>query len=49
VRIADSACPNRQCVKTGWRSAPGSAIVCLPNRVAVILDGRAPGVDAVSR
>jgi hypothetical protein len=49
VRIAASACPNQLCVKAGWRGAPGSAVVCLPNRVAVILDGRAAGVDAVSR
>ncbi len=49
VRIVSSPCPNGQCRKAGWQGSPGAAVVCVPNRVAVILDGRSPGVDAVSR
>ena len=33
VRVVESPCPNKLCVKQGWISS--GAIVCLPNRVVV--------------
>jgi len=47
IRIADSPCPHKICVRTGWIDRAGCMIVCLPNRVVVRVEGDA-GVDAVS-
>lgn len=48
VRMVDSACPDKLCVRTGWISRPGESIVCLPNRVVVeIVSGGGP--DVVNR
>lgn len=47
VRVADSPCPNKLCVRQGWTER--GAIICLPNRVVVTIGGDAEGgVDAVS-
>jgi len=35
VRIKDSPCPNKLCIHQGWIDT--GAIVCLPNRVLVII------------
>ncbi len=35
VAITESDCPGTDCVRTGWISAAGRSIVCLPNRVEV--------------
>ncbi len=48
VAITESTCPGGDCVHSGWISAPGRSIVCLPNRVEVRLTG-AGDVDAVVR
>lgn len=50
VSITASDCPGGDCVHSGWVSAPGRSIVCLPNRVELRLVGEAPpdGVDGVS-
>jgi len=47
IRIAESPCPHKICVRTGWIGRSGRMIVCLPNRVVVRVEGEA-GVDAVS-
>jgi hypothetical protein len=50
VRIIDSPCRNRLCIQQGWVTS--GAIVCLPNRVVVTIQGRDTdhGVfDAVTR
>lgn len=49
VSVTASDCPGADCVHSGWLSAPGRSIVCLPNRVEVRLVGGAPaGVDGVT-
>ncbi len=50
VRISDSPCPNRLCVRQGWIRA--GSVACLPNRVTVTISGHqgpAEDVDAVTR
>ena len=49
VRIKDSDCPGKLCVKQGWIDR--GAIVCLPNRVIVRLNngGDSTKLDAVTR
>ncbi|MFB0506233.1 MAG: NusG domain II-containing protein [Thermodesulfobacteriota bacterium] len=50
VRIVDSPCPYKLCVKSGSIRMSGENLICLPNKVVVRIagdDGEA--VDAVSR
>jgi hypothetical protein len=49
VRILDSPCHNKLCVRQGWTER--GAIVCLPNRVIVTIDrgkGKKETIDAVT-
>jgi len=39
VRVADADCPNRICVRTGWRSREGEVIVCVPNKTVIRIVG----------
>ena len=49
IRIIDSNCPDKTCVKTGELSKSGDASVCVPNRVAVEINGdNADGVDIMA-
>jgi hypothetical protein len=45
-----STCRNQDCVRMGKITRPGQIIVCLPNRVMVILEGdrEEGGLDAVA-
>ena len=47
VRVAESDCPNQDCVRTGAISRAGQSIVCLPARVAVTIEGAAAGYDVI--
>ena len=50
VRVLDSPCPLKLCVKSGPISRSGENLVCLPNRVVIRVKGEGePSVDAVSR
>ena len=49
VRMVDSACPDKLCVKTGWISSPGESIVCLPNRVVIEIVSGDGGPDVVNQ
>jgi hypothetical protein len=49
VRITDSPCPDKLCVKQGWISH--GALICIPNRVAVIIgnqDEKKNIIDAIT-
>ena len=50
VRIIDSPCRNKLCIRQGWVETGG--VVCLPNKVVVTIRGHEDndrGVDAVTR
>jgi hypothetical protein len=50
VRIMDSPCRNKLCIRQGWVENGG--VVCLPNKVVVTIRGHEDndrGVDAVTR
>ncbi len=50
IRMESADCPDRLCVNQGWSSSSAKPIVCLPNRVMIIVDGGSGGEpDAVSR
>ncbi|MBN1836501.1 MAG: NusG domain II-containing protein [Spirochaetales bacterium] len=49
VRVVDSPCSEKTCIKSGSISRPGQTIACLPNRVFVVIRGRArEEIDAFS-
>ena len=37
VYVSDSACPNKVCIEMGRISQKGDSIICLPNRVYIIV------------
>ena len=50
VSMAESDCPGKDCVHSGWINRNGRSIVCLPNRVEIrVVGGKADedDVDAV--
>jgi hypothetical protein len=50
VRIIDSPCRNKLCIRQGWIETGG--VVCLPNKVVVTIRGHEDnvrGVDAITR
>lgn len=48
ARVLSSPCTQKICVRSGWLTAAGDAIACVPNRVSIALLGRDPRFDAVS-
>ena len=49
VAVTYADCPGTDCVHSGWVSAAGRAVVCLPNRLVISLEGGATGdIDAVT-
>jgi len=50
VRVKESHCRNQICVKDGWTSR--GAIVCLPNKLVIIVGGsnkyQKQGIDAIT-
>lgn len=45
VAVVHAACPNKVCVRTGWRNLTGESIICVPNRLVIRILGDVP--DAV--
>ncbi len=46
VRVKDSPCPEKICVRQGWIQK--GVIICLPNRVVVRVGGEDNRVDAIT-
>lgn len=50
VRVLDSPCVQRICVRRGWLREVGDLAVCVPNRLVVRVEGEGkPSFDGVSR
>ena len=47
VRMLRADCPDQICVHQSWSASAARPIVCLPNRVTVILSGGRNGPDGV--
>ena len=39
IRFAESSCPDKTCIHTGWIDGAGETAVCLPNRVLIKITG----------
>lgn len=52
ISILEATCPDQICVKAGSISKPGDTLVCLPNKLIIVIDGKAShkedGIDAVT-
>jgi hypothetical protein len=44
VAVVHAECPNKVCVRTGWRGLAGETIICVPNRLVIRIlgDGMTP-------
>lgn len=49
VRILESNCPAKVCLRHGWASHTGETIVCVPNELLVEIEGEEGEYDAVIR
>ncbi|MBU3182876.1 NusG domain II-containing protein [Clostridium psychrophilum] len=47
IRIKDSDCPDKICVKEGWISQAGQILVCLPHKLIIKINGKNNTVDSV--
>lgn len=45
VAVTSSGCGDMTCVRTGVVSSPGEAIVCVPNKTAVTVEGAEDSAD----
>lgn len=41
IRVRRSSCPNQVCIQQGAARRPGEMLVCVPNRMIVLIRGRA--------
>ncbi len=48
VSMLSSPCPHQLCLRRGRIHKAGSSIVCIPNRVYVLIRGETASVDGVS-
>ena len=49
VTVSEASCKNQVCVRHGAISKPGESIICLPNRLVVIIEsGEGGGYDSVT-
>ncbi len=48
VRMKSATCPDKLCVKQGQIHNKGEAIICLPNKVVVEINGIREDIDALS-
>lgn len=49
VSVTESSCRDGVCVRTGAVSHAGEAIICIPNKIAVTVEGSGTDVDVVLR
>ncbi len=49
VRVLSSSCKNKDCIKRGTIEKNGESIVCLPNKVVIMIEGSGEEeIDAIS-
>ncbi len=48
IRIKDSTCPDKICVKEGWISRVNQMTVCMPNRVYIKIVGQDTEIDDIA-
>ncbi|KYH29646.1 MULTISPECIES: NusG domain II-containing protein [Clostridium] len=52
VRIIDADCPDKVCIKDGFKENPGDVLVCLPHKVVIEIKGQggnSNNIDIISQ
>ena len=49
VCVSHADCPDRLCVRQGWKSLGGESVVCLPHNLVILVKGGSVHVDAVAQ
>ncbi|MDY6037551.1 MAG: NusG domain II-containing protein [Eubacterium sp.] len=49
VQVSESSCKNQVCVKQGAISGTHQSLVCLPNKLVVVIEGKAGEYDVISQ
>ncbi len=49
VKVLESSCPRKICIKHGLIKKTGEAIICAPNRIIVKINGRQSKIDALTQ
>lgn len=48
IRVIESTCPDQICVHTSPARSPGDQIICVPNHMALTVQGKRSKIDAVA-
>lgn len=49
IRVVSSSCKQQICVRKGWITHAHDPIICIPNKVTIVVTGTDPRYDAISR
>jgi hypothetical protein len=49
ARFLESDCPNKICIKQGWVKNCGDTAVCVPKRLALVMECKEQDYDAISQ
>ncbi|RIE06308.1 NusG domain II-containing protein [Candidatus Cryosericum terrychapinii] len=49
IRVVESTCPDQICVHTVPARSPGDQIICVPNRMVIIIEGKGTNIDALTQ
>lgn len=49
VRVLSSSCKQQICVRKGWTAQVHDPIICIPNKVTIVVTGTDTRYDAISR
>ncbi len=47
IRLINASCPDKICEKTGYIGSSGQSIICVPNKITVMVVGSDESVDIV--
>lgn len=45
IRITKVSCPDKICENTGYIGSPGQSIICVPNKITVVVVGSNESID----
>ncbi|MGH8507885.1 MAG: NusG domain II-containing protein [Gammaproteobacteria bacterium] len=48
IRFRRAPCLGKQCIHSGWLASDGDFAACLPNGIAVQVEGKGTGFDAIN-
>jgi hypothetical protein len=49
IRVAEATCADQICVHTVAARSPGDQIICVPNRMVIMVEGKGTGIDALAQ